>query len=270
MTKTNLLKEIKNQDVFSVTKKREYWWIGLWMAYTAFLLWGLIGRGVGAIDGENLWYYGLFFTYQSSWIMWGAFTTMLAFKYTKLKFLSFSQTQFFRGAATSYITLTFLVATFIIGPLMLSGQWGDAGDIVQQINIDEGNWFALYPSSNPDSQAANTAWAFETAGVHVIFPIIFITDYFMWSGVVNKENDMHMVKKVAIWSIYPIVYIIVSMINGAFTGWYPYQIFDMRGFGWSAPMYIILIAVTYLTVATMYAEPWLTKSYARKLKIKKA
>ena len=270
MTKTHLLKDIKNQDVFSVTKKREYWWISLWMAYTAFLLWGLIGRGVGAIDGENLWYYGLFFTYQSSWIMWGAFTTLMVFKYTKLNFLKFSQTQFFRGAATSYVTLTFLIATFIIGPLMLSGQWGDASETVEAINTAEGNWFALYPSSNPTSQAANTAWGFETAGVHVIFPIIFITDYFMWSGTTNKNKEIKMINRVVTWSIYPIIYIIVSMIIGATTGWYPYQIFDMRGFGWSAPMYIILIAVVYISIAFTFVNPWLTKQYADKLKIKKA
>jgi hypothetical protein len=125
-----LLKELHQ---LKFTNRRLYIWIFMWIGYTATLLWGLGGRATGNIDGEVLQHYALFFTYQSAWIMWIGFTAQIAYKIFNVKKLSFTTNSSFRGAIVSYYTLTFIIACFLIGPLMASGQWGNASSSVTKM-----------------------------------------------------------------------------------------------------------------------------------------
>ena len=112
-----------------------------------------------------------------------------------------------RGAITLYITVTFLVYAFI-----------------------------LAPSSDSPPQGINL---FTTLMVHYLIPIAMIIDW-----LITEANNQYKWTYLLYWMIYPVAYLVYSLILGAFNI-YIYGFFDVTKIGILGLLFVI-IGLTFL------------------------
>jgi hypothetical protein len=121
---------------------------------------------------------------------------------------------FFRGAVALYMTTTILI--FIV---LLSG----------------------YPSSEL------TAVPWDNTVLHYIMPIAIIVDWLAATrvGLINFKSAL-------IWLVFPLAYLIYSLIRGAIVDWYPYPFVNPSTHG-----YLGVIATSVVVAVTIGALAWL-------------
>lgn len=83
-------------------------------------------------------------------------------------------------------------------------------------------------------------FSYESLILHYIVPIGFIIDWILTERDVNYRWSF-----LLIWIIYPIVYLVLTMIEGAKSGFYPYFFLDIGvlGLGMFIMWVLILVAV---------------------------
>jgi hypothetical protein len=102
-----------------------------------------------------------------------------------------------RGASTLY-----LVVTFIVVVVLLSG--------------------AELSLSNPTVDFI----------VHKAFPVLVVVDWL----IDPPETDLRM-QDVALWLIFPLIWVILTLVRGALDGWYPYPFLDPDNGGYRTVAY---------------------------------
>jgi hypothetical protein len=115
-----------------------------------------------------------------------------------------------RGAATLYLVITFIVVV-----LLLSG--------------------AELSLSNPTVDFV----------VHKLFPVLAVVD-----GIVDPpETDLRM-RDVALWLIFPVVWLAFTLVRGAVDAWYPYPFLDPDNGGYRSVAYhVVAILAGFVVVA---------------------
>ena len=109
-----------------------------------------------------------------------------------------------RGGAVVYLTITFVVFA-----LLLSGT-----------DVD-------------------TAIPWVDTVLHKIFPIVVIVDW-----LVDPPIARLTVRESLIWLIYPLVWVVYTVIRGAIAGWYPYPFLNPANGGYaSVALYVVAILV---------------------------
>lgn len=119
--------------------------------------------------------------------------------------LSIKQLALWRGAATLY-----MVTTGIIFSVLLAG---------------------LDP-------AVLTAVPWDNVVLHYIMPIAVLVDW-----LIDPPKNHIPLKKALLWLLYPIVYVVYSLVRGHFVDWYPYPFLDPSENGYGG------IAVTSIGIA---------------------
>ncbi len=115
-----------------------------------------------------------------------------------------------RGASTLY-----LVVTFVVVVVLLSGA---------------------------ELQVANPAVDFV---VHKLFPILVVVDWL----VDPPETDLRM-QDVALWLIFPLIWVVVTLIRGAADSWYPYPFLDPDNGGYRSVAYhVVAIFAGFIVIA---------------------
>lgn len=115
-----------------------------------------------------------------------------------------------RGAATLYLVITFVVVV-----LLLQGA---------ELNL---------------SNAA------VDVVVHKLFPVLILIDWI----VDPPETDLRM-SDVALWLVFPVVWLAFTLIRGALDGWYPYPFLDPDNGGYRSVAYhVVAIIAGFLVVA---------------------
>jgi hypothetical protein len=114
-----------------------------------------------------------------------------------------------RGAITLYMTLTGIVYA-----LLLSGN-----EIALQTTI---GWVNLM--------------------LHYVFPIIILLDWLL----LPPKNYVPL-KRVALWLIFPALYLIYSLIRGSFTNWYPYPFINPIVNGWPT----VVVMSIFIAIGTI-------------------
>lgn len=113
-----------------------------------------------------------------------------------------------RGAATLY-----LVVTFVVVVILLSGA---------------------------ELQVADPRVDFV---VHKLFPVLAVVDWI----VDPPETDLRM-RDVGLWLIFPIVWVVLTLIRGAVDSWYPYPFLDPDNGGYRSVAYHVLAIVAAILV----------------------
>ncbi|HJP81832.1 MAG TPA: Pr6Pr family membrane protein [Candidatus Saccharimonadales bacterium] len=114
-----------------------------------------------------------------------------------------------RGAATLYMTITGLIYV-----TLLSGE--DLGLLMPWVNIV----------------------------THIILPLYVLVDW-MYQPPLSRLR----VKQIAVWLVWPIVYVTYTLIRGSITGWYPYPFLNpdkVEGYGGVFIYCIAILAVSML------------------------
>src|SRR5689334_10859472 len=102
-----------------------------------------------------------------------------------------------RGAATLYLVVTFVVVVLLLGGAELSL----SDKIVDFI-------------------------------VHKAFPILVVVDWL----IDPPETDLRM-QDVALWLIFPLIWVALTLVRGALDGWYPYPFLDPDNGGYRSVAY---------------------------------
>jgi hypothetical protein len=108
-----------------------------------------------------------------------------------------------RGAAVVYLTVTFFVVIFL-----LSG----ADVQLDLVWVD----FVL----------------------HKFFPVVVLLDW-----ILDPPTTRLTVRDALLWLVYPIIWVVVTLIRGASDGWYPYPFLDPADGGYG-PVAITVVAIT--------------------------
>jgi hypothetical protein len=81
--------------------------------------------------------------------------------------------------------------------------------------------------------------------VHKLFPVLMIIDWI----VDPPETDLRMTD-VALWLIFPIVWLAFTLVRGAVDNWYPYPFLDPDNGGYGSVAYhVVLILAGFLVIA---------------------
>jgi hypothetical protein len=111
--------------------------------------------------------------------------------------------QLLRGAAVVYLTVTFFVVIFL-----LSGE---------DVQLD-------------------LVWV--DVVLHKIFPIVVVLDWVIDRPMVRLTS-----RDALLWLVYPIVWVVLTLIRGAADGWYPYPFLDPANGGYGM-VAVVIVAVT--------------------------
>ena len=115
-----------------------------------------------------------------------------------------------RGAATLY-----LIVTFVVVVLLLQGA---------ELSLSD---------------------RFVDFIVHKLFPILVVIDWI----VDPPETDLRM-RDVALWLIFPLIWLALTLIRGAVDAWYPYPFLDPDNGGYRSVAYhVIVIVAGFLVIA---------------------
>lgn len=88
--------------------------------------------------------------------------------------------------------------------------------------------------------------------IHLLMPIAAVVDW-----LARPPNHQLWMRQTWVWTVFPIAYLIYSLIRGAVTGWYPYPFLNpatVNGYGGVAA-YSVAIAVGI--VALVYGVTWI-------------
>ena len=119
----------------------------------------------------------------------------------------------FRGAAAAYLTVTFLVVIALLSNV-------DVG--LQLLWVD----FVL----------------------HKLFPVVVVLDFFLDPPTVHLSG-----RDVIAWTVYPLVWIGLTLVRGAAEGWYPYPFLNPANGGYgSVAAVVVAITIGFLILAAAY------------------
>ena len=85
---------------------------------------------------------------------------------------------------------------------------------------------------------------------HQIMPVAVVMDWLLW-----PPRHAIMPRRVAPWTLFPLLYLAYVLVRGAMVGWYPYPFLDpdkVGGYGGVA-LYAVGILVAFLVVSALLA-----------------
>lgn len=123
------------------------------------------------------------------------------------------------GGATFFVTITFLVYNTILVP-------GGGEDAVLL--------FSGYPASDL---------------LHVVAPVLALLDW-----VLDREHPGFAVRRSLLWLVYPFVYMLVSELVGARSGFYPYFFMDPNAIGvQNVVLFFVVLFPAFALLALAFA-----------------
>jgi len=121
-----------------------------------------------------------------------------------------------RGAAAVYLTVTFFVVIFLLSGVDVQLQLG---------------WVDFV--------------------LHKLFPVVFVADYLL-----DPPRSKLTLRDAALWLVYPIVWVALTLVRGTIDGWYPYPFLDPANGGYGAvAVTVVAITVGFLVISAIHV--WL-------------
>lgn len=105
--------------------------------------------------------------------------------------------------------------------------------------------YMLLLSGNENALQTTIPWV--NTVLHYIMPIALFIDWLL-----DPPKRLLTIKQMFSWLIFPVIYLIYSLVRGPFVNWYPYPFLDPRigGYG-RIVMFSIAIAIGVLAVAML-------------------
>lgn len=150
-----------------------------------------------------------FFTIQSNLFGVAAFAWMLLHRGRPRS----RGLELFRGASTTYLTVTFFVVIFLLSnvDVQLQLPWVD---------------FVL----------------------HKLFPVIVVLDW-----IVDPPQARLTYRDALIWTAYPLVWTGLTLVRGAVDGWYPYPFLNPANGGYGqVAMTVVAVTIGFLVIAVAW------------------
>ena len=118
-----------------------------------------------------------------------------------------------RGAAAVYLTITFIVVILLLS------------DIDVQLQLP---WVDFV--------------------LHKLFPIVVVLDWLVDPPMVRLD-----IRDALVWLVYPLIWVVVTLIRGAADGWYPYPFLDPANGGYGqVALSVVGITVGFFVIALAF------------------
>ena len=98
-----------------------------------------------------------------------------------------------------------------------------------------------------------TAVPWDNLVLHYIMPIVVALDWF-----INMPKTRIALKQALVWAVYPIAYIIYTLIRGPIVGWYPYPFLNPSENGYMS-VAVSSISIGLVTVGLIWMLSWSTR-----------
>ena len=92
-----------------------------------------------------------------------------------------------------------------------------------------------------------TAVPWDNLVLHYIMPVVLLVDW-----LVDKPSKAMTFKSSFVWLIYPLTYVIYSLVRGQLVNWYPYPFLDPKTNGFSS-VFLTAAGIAALTMILMFA-----------------
>lgn len=109
----------------------------------------------------------------------------------------------------------------------------------------------------PDEAGAIEQWIDDV--VHLVMPIVVFAD---WLVVPPRERPSYSILRY--WLLFPVVFVVYSLVRGHFANWYPYPFLDPRGRGYghvAGDCCVIALAIVGVCLLVV----WLARQLRRKV-----
>jgi len=227
-------KYIKKYKLSYQTKKEL--WISSFIFF--FSMAGIIFSMIGSLIGKwgiNPSYLWIYFTIHSNFIVMGYYgmRSWASYKndsnYKKLINVKI------HGAVTSYITITAVIAIFLLGPLYL----------LKLVGIGPG----ATPPQTLVSDPYFIAQVIDNLFIHILTPL-FVLVHFLKFDDDSESVILWNFKDMTTWFIFPMAYGTIIYTYGAITNIYPYTIISPNpisgyGFGYYSILFTLGVVVAY-------------------------
>ncbi|APX32331.1 hypothetical protein BH708_05900 [Brachybacterium sp. P6-10-X1] len=119
-----------------------------------------------------------------------------------------------RGAVTFYLAMTGIVYALLIAPPAELLRW-DIG------------WTGIV--------------------LHRLAPVVAVADWLL-----TPRRRHAPARRILLWQLYPIAYLVLTWVRGAITGWYPYDFLDPTVSSWPQVLLVTaIVLVAFFTVASL-------------------
>ena len=98
-----------------------------------------------------------------------------------------------------------------------------------------------------------TAVPWDNLVLHYIMPVVLLVDW-----LVDKPSKGITFKSSFVWLIYPLTYVIYSLVRGQLVNWYPYPFLDPKTKGFSG-VFLTSVGIAALTMILMFVLTKLTR-----------
>ena len=98
-----------------------------------------------------------------------------------------------------------------------------------------------------------TAVPWDNLVLHYIMPVVLLVDW-----LVDKPSKAMTFKSSFVWLIYPLTYVIYSLVRGQLVNWYPYPFLDPKTKGFSG-VFLTAVGIAALTMILMFVLTKLTR-----------
>lgn len=117
--------------------------------------------------------------------------------------------------------------------------------------------YALLLQNNPD---ANPTLGFDWKNfvLHQFGPIFIITWWLLWPSA--KAISAH---EAWWWLIFPVVWIIYTLVRASFTGWYPYPFLNPDKVGGWGGVTLYIVGITLVFIALSQLLAWVSRERTR-------
>jgi uncharacterized protein YacL len=135
----------------------------------------------------------------------------------------------------------FAVIVLILSALALAyGKHSKRLDMLRSANtlniIVVGLVFTLLLSGIKDAEFTAVPW--DNTVLHYIMPIVIALDWF-----IDLPKVRIAFKQALVWMVFPVVYVVYSLIRGRIVGWYPYPFVNPSQHGYAG------VAITSIVIA---------------------
>jgi hypothetical protein len=197
----------------------------------------------------------IFFKMIFALLGFSAIVTEIATIVERGRFVPINFLSFFTIESNMFALVILIVSAFAVSQAKKSKRLAMVRTAVMLYMLITGIVFALLLSGLEN--IALTAVPWDNSVLHYIMPVVMLVDW-----IIDKPKYAIRFKQALIWLVYPIVYVVYSLVRGALVGWYPYPFLNPSTAGYTGILFtsigilgLTLVLIWAITRFTSRAKP---------------
>jgi hypothetical protein len=197
----------------------------------------------------------IFFKMIFALLGFSAIVTEIATIVERGRFVPINFLSFFTIESNMFALVILIVSAFAVSQAKQSKRLAMVRTAAMLYMLITGIVFALLLSGLEN--VALTAVPWDNSVLHYIMPVVILVDW-----LIDKPKYVIRFKQALIWLVYPIVYVVYSLVRGPLVGWYPYPFLNPATSGYIGILFtsigilgLTLVLIWAITRFTSRAKP---------------